>query len=201
MILGCLSFKGGVSKTTTSIHLAAFLSKRKPTALIDCDPNRSAQNWAARGAPLPFTVVDELQTARVARQFENLVIDTKARPVAEDIKSLEANCDLLILPTTPDPLSLDALMLTLDALGTLDKNRYRILLTIVPPFPSHDGDDARLILQKKKYPLFTGQIRRAVAFQRAALAGTTVDQVSDPRAAECAADYEQIGKEILKLVK
>jgi Cys-tRNA(Pro)/Cys-tRNA(Cys) deacylase len=54
---------------------------------------------------------------------------------------------------------------------------------------------------KKKYPLFTGQIRRAVAFQRAALAGTTVDQVADARAEDCAADYERVGKEVLKLVK
>jgi len=200
MIVGILGFKGGISKTTTAVHLAAFLSKQDKTALIDCDPNRSAQNWAARGE-LPFVVVDELQTARVARTHPHLVIDTKARPVKDDIQSLEKNCDLLILPTTPDPLSLDALMLTLDALGELDRNRYRILLTIVPPFPSHDGDDARAILSRKKYPLFSGQVRRAVAFQRAALAGTTVDQVADPRAEECAADYEQIGKEVLRLVK
>lgn len=200
MIVGVLGFKGGISKTTTAIHLAAFLSKHDKTALIDCDPNRSAQHWAARGE-LPFTVVDENQTARAARQYEHIVIDTKARPVKSDIESLEKNCDLLILPTTPDPLSLDALMLTLDALGTLDKDRYRILLTIVPPFPSHDGEDARAILAGKQYPLFAGQIRRAVAFQRAALAGATVDQVADPRAADCAADYELIGNELLKLVK
>ena len=200
MILGVLSFKGGVAKTTTAIHLCALLNARQPAALIDCDPNRSAQNWAERGE-LPFRVVDELQTARVARQFENLVIDTKARPLTADIESLEKNCDLLILPTTPDPLSLDALMLTLDTMGKLDKSRYRVLLTIVPPFPSHDGEDARALLKKAGHPTFAGQIRRAVAFQRAALAGTTVDQVNDPRAAECWADYEQIGKEVLKLVK
>lgn len=200
MILGILSFKGGQAKTTSAVHIAAFLSKRASTVLIDSDLNRSALTWAGRGE-LPFAVVDEQQTARAARQYENIVIDTKARPLSGDIKSLEKNCDLLILPVTPDALSIDALKLTLEALGQIDKAKYRILLTICPPFPSHDADDARRLLTQAGLPLFEGQIRRAVAFQRAGLAGTTVDQVADSRAEECSADYEAIGKEILRIVK
>jgi chromosome partitioning protein len=42
MIITIASFKGGVSKTTTAVHLAAYLQKRSPTLLIDGDPNRSA---------------------------------------------------------------------------------------------------------------------------------------------------------------
>ena len=200
MILGVLSFKGGQAKTTTAIHLAAFLNRHAPTVVIDCDPNKSAEGWASKDA-LPFKVVDENQTARVARQFDHLVIDSKARPVKADIESIEKNCDLVILPVTPDSMSLDALMLTLGAIQKLDKSRYRILLTICPPYPSHDADDARQLLEKAGFPVFAGQVRRAVAFQKAALAGVTVDQVGDPRAEEFAADYEAIGKEILKLVR
>ena len=77
MILGILSFKGGQAKTTSAVHIAAFLSKRASTVLIDSDLNRSALTWAGRGE-LPFAVVDEQQTARAARQYENIVIDTKA---------------------------------------------------------------------------------------------------------------------------
>lgn len=200
MILGILSFKGGQAKTTSAVHIAAFLSERAATVLIDCDLNQSALNWAAKGG-LPFATVDEQQTARAARQYEHIVIDTRARPSRDDIKSLEKNCDLLILPVTPDALSIDALRLTLEALGAIDKEKYRILLTICPPFPSHDAEDARRLLEGAGLPLFKGQIRRAVAFQRAGLAGVTVGEVSDPRAAECAADYKAIGQEILDIVK
>jgi chromosome partitioning protein len=200
MILGVMAFKGGQGKSTTALHLAHFLSRRASTVLIDCDPNRSCLTWAGRGE-LPFSVVDENETARAARQYEHIVIDTKARPLRADIESLERNCDLIILPVTPDPLSLDALMLTMQALGSTDKKSLRVLLTIVPPFPSHDGEDAHGVITKAGLPVFTGQIRRAVAFQRAALAGTTVDQVADPRAEECAGDYEAIGKEVLRLTK
>lgn len=200
MIIGVISFKGGNSKTTTSIHLANFFSKRAPTALIDSDPNKSAQIWA-RHQGLSFKVVDENQTARVARECEHLIIDTKARPIRADIESLDKNCDLLVLPVTPDPLSLEALMLTLEALGDIDKQRFRVLLTICPPHPSHDADDARRLVSEAGFPLFKGQIPRAVAFQRAALAGVTVGEIADPRAEECAGAYETIGKEIVKLVK
>jgi chromosome partitioning protein len=200
MILGVLTFKGGQGKTTSSVHLAGFLNERASACLIDSDPNQSALTWS-RHNRLPFKVVDDNQTAKVARQFEHLIIDSKARPTPRDIESMQENCDLLILPVTPDSLSLEALMLTLEALGKMDKNRYRVLLTICPPHPSHDADDARRLITDAGLAVFSGQIRRAVAFQRAALAGVLVGEVADPRAEECAEDYQGIGREILKLVK
>jgi chromosome partitioning protein len=48
MILTVASFKGGQAKTTTAVHLAAFLCQDKPTVLIYGDPNRSATGWARR---------------------------------------------------------------------------------------------------------------------------------------------------------
>ena len=107
MIITVASFKGGVAKTTSAIHLAAYLQKRGPTLLIDGDPNRSASGWAKRGS-LPFKVIDERQAARFARDFAHVIIDTEARPSEEDLKALADGCDLLIIPTTPDALSLDA---------------------------------------------------------------------------------------------
>ena len=63
MIITIASFKGGVSKTTTAVHLAAYLQKRSPRLLIDGDPNRSATGWARRGQ-LPFKVVNERLAAK-----------------------------------------------------------------------------------------------------------------------------------------
>lgn len=200
MHIGILSFKGGQAKTTTSIHLAAFLSRQARTVLIDYDTNQSALTWASQGE-LPFVTVGENQTGKIVGQFTYYVHDTKARPLKAEIDKLETICRLLVLPVTPDALSLDVLRRTLEALGNIDRDKYRVLLTICPPFPSHDAEDARRILEGAGLPLFKGQIRRAVAFQRAALAGVTVDQVADPRAAECWADYEGIGNEILAILK
>lgn len=199
MILTVASFKGGVAKTTTAIHLAAYLSRNASTVLVDGDPNRSSTSWASRGTP-PFKVVGEHQIAIYARQCEHLVIDTKARPEPQDLRALAEGCDLLVLPCTPDPFSLDALLMTVEALQQLGAEQYKILLTIVPPHPMLDGENARSAIAKANLPIFTGDIRRTVAFQRAALQGITVDQVrSSESAASAWHDYENIGKEICTL--
>ena len=196
MIITIASFKGGVAKTTTAVHLAAYLQDLSPTLLIDGDPNRSATGWSRRGQ-LPFKVVDERQATKYAREFEHCVIDTEARPEEEDLKALADGCDLLIIPTTPDALALDALMLTVKALDGLRASGYRILLSIIPPRPSRDGDEARSTLIEAGLPLLTRGVRRLVAFQKAALAGVPVYAVDDPRADLGWEDYQQVGKEIL----
>ena len=165
MIITIASFKGGVSKTTTAVHLAAYLQKRSPTLLIDGDPNRSATGWSRRGK-LPFKVVDERLSAKYARQFEHCVIDTEARPEEEDLRALADGCDLLVVPTTPDALALDALVLTVKALNGLSATRYRILLSIIPPRPSRDAEEARSTLTEAGLPLLTRGIRRLVASRK-----------------------------------
>jgi len=79
----------------------------------------------------------------------------------------------------------------------LGNERFRVLITMVPPKPSRDGEDARAMLVDAGLPLFTGSIRRLVAFQKAALAGVIVGEVSDPRAKEGWLDYQRVGKEVL----
>ena len=198
MIITVASFKGGVAKTTTAIHLASYLQTKADTLLIDGDPNRSASNWAKRGE-LPFKVVDERLAAKFAPKYGqgHIVIDTQARPEKEDLEALAEGCDLLVLPTTPDALSLDALMQTVDALKALGANQYRILITRVPPKPRKDAQEAREMLLEAGLPTFTGSIRDAVAFQKAALAGVPVNKVSDSRAKMAWKDYQTVGKEIL----
>ncbi len=196
MIVTVATFKGGQAKTTTAIHIAAYLQADKPALLVDGDPNRSATGWARRKG-LPFRVIDERQAARFAREYEHIVIDTQARPTHEDLQALADGCDMLIIPVTPDALSLDALFLIVEALEHLGSDRFRILLTIVPPRPSKDGDEARATLEEAKLPAFKTIIRRFVAFQKAALQGVPVYEVNDPRAQEGWDDYRRVGEELL----
>lgn len=196
MIVTIASFKGGVGKTTTAVNLAAFLNEQAPALLIDGDPNRSATGWARR-QELPFKVVDERQAVRFSREYDHILIDTQARPTPEDLEALAGGCDMLVIPVTPDALSLDSLFLMVQALERLGSNRFKILLTIVPPRPSRDAEEAEATLREANLPVFKTIIRRFVAHQKAALQGLLVSQVSDPRAQQAWEDYRDVGKELL----
>jgi chromosome partitioning protein len=195
MIVTVASFKGGVGKTTTAVHLAGFLHEEKPALLIDGDPNRSVSGWASRGT-LPFKVVDERQAVRHSRDFEHIVIDTQARPSRDDLKALADGCDLLVVPTTPDAMAIDALRLMVDTLKELETERYRVLITIVPAYPRRDGDEARESLASAGLPLFSSGVREYAAFEKAALQGCLVRDVKDPRAKLGWDDYVAVGKEL-----
>jgi chromosome partitioning protein len=195
MIITVASFKGGVAKTTTAVHIASYLQNQKATLLIDGDPNRSVTGWSKRGT-LPFKVVDERQAARYARDFEHIVIDTQARPSPEDLEALAGGCDLLVVPTTPDAMALDALLLMVDTLKGLGATRYRVLITVIPPKPSRDGEEARVMLDEAGLPMFASGIRRLAAFQKAALRGVPVCNVEDPRAGLGWDDYVAVCKEL-----
>ena len=200
MIVTVTSFKGGVGKTTTAIHIAAFLQGHAETLLIDADPNRSALGWASRGE-LPFPVVDEWHPDGLSAEFQHIVIDTQARPTQDDLVTLAANCNLLILPTTPDVLALEALVLTVNYLKSIQAARYRILLTAIPPKPSKAEEEVRSLLTEAQLPLFQRGIRRYSVFQKAAKEGTAVYDIKDAKAEAAWQDYEAVGQEVLQTEK
>ena len=138
------------------------------------------------------------QAARRTREFEHVVVDTNASLGADEFKEAAAGCDLLIIPTTPDALSYQSLILTVELVKTVASAHYKALLTIVPPKPSRDGEEMRAELITRSIPLFKTGIRRFVAYQKAALAGVPVYKADDPRAEEAWSDYLSVGKEILR---
>lgn len=197
LIITVASYKGGVAKTTTAVHLAAYLQTLAPTLLLDGDDTRNATTWSQRGAGFAFRVADEVQAARLSRNYEHTVIDTGQRPKQVDLKALSEGCDMLVIPAVPASLDTDGLVLTLQALQEIGAERYKVLLTKVPPAPEPEGPQLRADLTAQKIPLFAADIPRLKAFERACAAGVTVNEINDPRAWRAWTAYVAVGKEIV----
>ncbi|MEG3440034.1 ParA family protein [Pannus brasiliensis CCIBt3594] len=195
-IITVTGYKGGVGKSTTAIHLAAYFSDRGKTVLVDGDPNRTAIGWAERGT-LPFTVADERRAMKTIGGSDFVIIDTPARPHSDDLKELAKGCELLILPTAPDVLSLQPMLETAKDLGSAN---YRALITIVPPPPNKEGETLRKELSEGEIPVFKTMIRRTVGYQKAALAGVPIRDLNDAKLRVAWNDYKALGNEILEIL-
>ncbi len=199
MIITITSYKGGVGKTTTAIHLAAYLQRLAPTLLVDGDAIRSATKWSQRGgsAGLPFKVVTHAQMVSHIRDYQHVIIDTEGNPTDDDFKDLASNCDLLVIPAVPESVATDGLTHTLAKLRSLGNKSHKVLLTMVPPRPRTEGQQLREMLISESIPVFTTEIPRLAAFEKAAAEGVPVYMVKDDRNAARAWDvYEAAGKEI-----
>jgi chromosome partitioning protein len=136
--------KGGVGKTTLSVHLAAAAaSAGRDTLLVDADPGqRSASAWAARrleahpdASPVRCvalsgrTVAAELSD--LSARYQVIVVDTGA----EDSPELRGGATVahtLVVPVLPDPIDL----WTLPTIASIAERartfnpKLRVILTI-----------------------------------------------------------------------
>ena len=194
MIITVAGFKGGVGKTTTAIHLAAYFAQRSDqTLLVDGDPNRSSLSWAKRGT-LPFQVCDLMAAAKASRGKDHVIVDTEAHPDEAELEALAEGCDLLVLPSTPDALALEALLATVDNLKNLAS--YGVVLTMVDSRKKATALQAKETLKQLSIPVFNQMIRRLTAYEKAALVGVPVYDTGDRFGRIAWGEYESLAKEI-----
>lgn len=207
-ILGALSRKGGVGKTTLAVHLAVLAQQAgRRTLLIDLDPQRSAAGWwRAREADTPLLVeTDPANLSGVIEAARNdhidlVVIDT--RPSVEaDAVHVATMADLLVVPTRPAILDLRAILGTLDIVKGAAR-RAMIVLNACPP-PRGPGEasvtgDARRALTAFGVPVAATSIGNRAAFSHALVAGLTAGEVEagGKAAKEMIALWRVVDKEI-----
>src|SRR5579863_3064804 len=110
MIIGVLSQKGGVGKTTIALNLAAAIAQTESRVLVvDADPQGSALAWsAAREAEPLFPVVGMAKPTlhrdlpTLAANYDFVVIDGAPR-VNDLARSAILACNLVLIPVQPSP--------------------------------------------------------------------------------------------------
>ncbi|NEO34080.1 MAG: ParA family protein [Symploca sp. SIO3C6] len=193
MIVATASVKGGVGKSVTAIHLAAFLQLHAPTLLVDGDSTRSALQWAKPGL-LPFRVCDERQGIKLTREFEHTVIDTPGGLAQEEVENLAKGCDLLVVPTTPNALAFRPVIEM--ALGL--PSNFKILLTFCDGRSKLATEQARRAITASGLPLFKAQIPKfSAAFEQASTQGVVVSQVKNSYGIVAWQAYKEIGEELI----
>lgn len=200
MIITVASYKGGVGKTTTAIHLARYLNDLDRTILFDSDPTQNAMNWSLRGKDgnkLSYKVAPAEHAAKLARDFNHVVVDMGQRPSSDDLRKASEGCDLLVIPAVPAPLDTDGLIQTVVALQDIGCTTYSVLICRVAPHDQKDAADLRTNLTKLGAPVFATEVPALKVFPKASGYGTTVDRVEDRNAARAWAAYSAVGEAII----
>lgn len=156
--------------------------------------NSSARNWSARGE-FPFPIKSDKFLGRAAREFEHVVIDTKAGEDKRDLEDLAEGCDKLVIPTTAEAMALDALVDMAPFLEEHARGRYKVLLAAVAPWQL---ESALELIRELKLPVFKTHIPRLEAFNKAAAEGVPVYQVKDRQADRCWQAYVNVAKELMR---
>ncbi len=183
-----LAMKGGVSKTTTALHLAvAAEAAGFPAIVFDLDPQASAAGWKDT-RPGDSPVVLSLQASRLQQALEAArengavmaILDTAPHSADAAMAAAEA-ADLILIPFRAGILDLRAIATTVRLAKVAGKPAYG-LLTHAPPNAPRLAEDA--IAAAKQHGL---EVVPVIMHQRSAYAHSLT-------AGQTAQEYEPRGK-------
>jgi len=213
MNVSVVSRKGGVGKTVTALHLAGYLAGylaglggggEQRVVLVDTDPSRNALRAAQRGGGFGFSVVGEEEAARAVGELtpEHVVVDVKGSPEKGEVEELAVQSEVLVMPAMPGGMELDTVLQTIEDVRAVGREEvFRVLLTVVPPWPYRRGPEARAQLERLEVPMFRSEVRRYEAFVEATDLGVLVKDVPSRKARKAWEDYVRVGDELVEWVR
>lgn len=212
MIVSIINQKGGVGKTTLSIHIASTLALAgKKVLLIDADAQGSALDWAgARDSEHILSVVGmpsntlHKQVKLLKDDYDFIVIDGPPR-VYDVAKSCIAASDIVLIPIQPSPYDVwsaeEVLKLVREVkepLSTYKTIKAAFVLNRVIT-NSVIGRDVHEVLKQYDIPTFKQGLFQRVAYTESASRGTSAIE-EDPESL-AGKDVKKLTEELIKFAK
>lgn len=205
MIISILNQKGGVGKTTISIHIASTLALAgKSVLLIDADVQRSALDWAASREKDPIFTVVGISTNTIHKEiklleekYDYIIIDGPPR-VYDVAKSIIAASDFIVIPIQPSPYDVWSAKEVVDLVNEI-KNTLSMYKKINAAFVINRripntviGRDVEEAMAQYNFPVLKTNLYQRVLYAETAAKGTSSIE-EDPESLA--------GKEIKSLVE
>lgn len=208
MIAAFLNQKGGVGKSTLSIHVATALALRgSKVLLVDADPQHSALDWQASRQTDPLLPVVGLPTrtlhkevAMHARNYDHIIIDGPPR-VNELARAAILASDIVLIPVNPSPYDVWAaaeIVQLLDEAAVYKENLIAAFVVNRKIVGTAIGRDVAGALADYAVPVLESSVCQRVAFAESAATGSTVLE-TDPKGV-AAQEINALADEIERLV-
>jgi len=206
-VISLLNQKGGVGKTTLSIHIATALAECGTVLLVDADPQGSALDWKAqRSAPDKFPVIGlpkptlHREVSAIGQHYDWIVIDGPPR-VNELAKSAIAASDIVLIPVQPSPFDVWAAQDIIDLVNecSVIKPDLQTRFVINRLFSGTKlGAEVNEALAGFEIPVMHAAIRNRTEYAKAVRLGMTA--VETEPASPAAQDVQALAQEIRALM-
>jgi chromosome partitioning protein len=211
-VISFVNQKGGVSKSTTSIHFTYWLLKQgKRVLLVDADAQQSSSQWV-KGIEAVEVVCEVLSTPDellekipiLAEQCDYLVVDGPAS-LSEATRAILFRTDLAIIPVQPSGVDLrssaDTMRLVAQAQSVRGGQPQAALFLSRAVKGTRLKEEAIVLLEKNPGAvLLETTIHQKQAIADSSGQSATVWDMAGKPAADSAEEYDLLFKEILNLL-
>lgn len=190
--------KGGCGKTTTAMMLAGeFGRSGKKCLVIDADPQGTATRWAAsapEGEQFPAVVAGlsaagsmvHREVKKFVADYEVIVIDCPPAVDSPVPQSALMVADLVLIPVIPSPPDIWAAIGIRDLVKRIGDVNEGLEARIVPNMCQNTTmtKEALDLLSEFGIALLDSRLCLRTAYRQAAVFGSTVREMKDPKALE-----------------
>ncbi len=208
-IISLINSKGGVGKTTLSVHIAAYLKKQnKSVLLVDADPQGSLRDWkeaAEKENDFEITIADRKQVLinlpKLIKKsgFDYVIIDTSAK--ASDLLGVSMSlADVILIPVQPSPYDIWATQDVMQLVNLRKTVNPKILCYLIFNRTMPNTLMSKCVIEDMKTyetPSLNSVVQQRVIYSQSAVSGQTVYEFKNDDAKK---EIDNLGLELLEKI-